>query len=367
MKEIKKLTVKFNGRIVGRLVEIEEGKIAFQYDEDWIKTGFSISPFSLPLENKVFINQKTNFDNLFGVFWDSLPDGWGVILMQRKLKEKGVTFDDLSPLTKLSLVSKNGLGGLEYEPNEAYENTTYNADLDELMEECSNILNNVNEGVDLDRLCVLGGSSGGARPKVHLNINGEEWIIKFPCLIDPKNVGECEFRANSTAKKCGINVNQFALFPSKLCSGYFGAKRFDRKNGIKIHTISLSALLETSHRLSNLDYNHLFQVVERICADKMDMYEAFRRMTFNVLYKNKDDHGKNFAFVYDENLKGYKLSPAYDLTATPNNYEHEMTINGNGNPSKMDLLDLARNFKLSNDLCEQIIEETEKIIKENDN
>jgi len=81
--------------------------------------------------------------------------------------------------------------------------------------------------------------------------------------------------------------------------------------------------METSHRIPNLDYTHLLQVIEKICIDKEDLYEAFRRMCFNVFFGNKDDHGKNFAFLYDESLGGYKLSPAYDITKTPDKAEHE--------------------------------------------
>ena len=94
------------------------------------------------------------------------------------------------------------------------------------------------------------------------------------------------------------------------------------------------------------------------------MYEVFRRMCFNVFYKNLDDHGKNFSFLYSEELKGYKLSPAYDLTSTPNKLEHEMTVNGNGNPNKKDMLALAQQFNLSLDICNKIIDEIQNIIKQ---
>lgn len=99
---------------------------------------------------------------------------------------------------------------------------------------------------------LLGGGAVGARPKAHIKLNGEEWIVKFACRIDPKNVGEKEFIANQTAEKCGINVNEYKLFPSKLCTGYFGVKRFDRKGERRVHTISLAALLETTHKYQTL-------------------------------------------------------------------------------------------------------------------
>ena len=126
--------------------------------------------------------------------------------------------------------------------------------------------------------------------------------------------------------------------------------------------ISLSALLETTHKIPNLDYTHLFQVIQIISAKpKEDLYEAFRRMCFNVFYKNKDDHGKNFAFIYDETLMGYVLSPAYDLTRVSEKFEHEMTVNGNGNPTREDLLYIAKKFGLSISKCKSIINDIEKI------
>jgi len=362
IKEVKKVTIKYNERIVGYLAEIKPSTIAFQYDDEWIKNGFSISPLSLPLDNKVYISKKELFNGLYGVFWDSLPDGWGELLMNRILTKNGINPNKLSILTKLSLINKNGLGGLTYEPSQPFEFKQDNLDFDKLSDEVQKILNDESESVDLDFVYGLGGSSGGARPKAHIMIDNEEWIVKFACRIDPPNVGEKEYKANEIAKKCDIKVNVYKLFPSKLCSGYFGTKRFDRKDGRRMHMISLAALLETTHKIPNLDYMHLFQVVQMISVRPTeDLYEAFRRMCFNVFYKNKDDHGKNFAFIYDEELNGYVLSPAYDLTRIENKFEHEMTANGNGNPSKDDMLAIAKKFKLSITKCKAVMLQIEKI------
>lgn len=361
MEEVKGLVVKYNSKIVGYLRDIEDGQIAFQYDEEWIKTGFSISPFSLPLSNKIYINQKDTFDGLFGVFWDSLPDGWGELLIRRMLNKRGINLNKLTPLQKLALIRDNGLGALTYEPSKHFESENLDLDLDRLALEAEKVLND-DSNVNLDTLYHLGGSSGGARPKAHIKLGKEEWIVKFPCLIDPKNIGEQEYKANKLARDCGINVNEFKLFPSNICSGYFGAKRFDRKGDKKVHMLSLAAILETTHRIANLDYGYLFRVVENICEDREDLYEAFRRMCFNVFYKNRDDHSKNFAFIYDEHTKSYKLSPAYDLTPTPNKPEHEMTIMGNGLPTEQDLLELAKNYKLNLTKCQEIINIIKKVI-----
>ena len=364
IEEVKKLNVKYNDKIVGYLAELKNGSIAFQYDNEWIKNGFSISPISLPLSNEIYISDKPTFNGLYGVFWDSLPDGWGELLVRRMLNKYGINFDRLSPLQKLSIINRNGLGALEYEPNKSLKTSNDNYNLDEIAKEAEKILNDETYGIDLDTIYNLGGSSGGARPKAHIVYDNADWIVKFPCAIDPKNIGEKEFNANKLAELCGINVNEYKLFGSKICSGFFGVKRFDRMADKKLHMISLSALLETTHRLPNLDYGHLFQVISKISVNREnDLYEAFRRMCFNVFYKNRDDHGKNFSFLYDERLKGYKLSPAYDLTGLPNKPEHEMSVNLNGKPTESDLLQVAQDFQLSKKKCEEIIATIKNTLK----
>lgn len=114
------------------------------------------------------------------MFWDSLPDGWGELLVKRYLAKQGINYDRLSPLTKLSLIGENGLGGLNYEPSQFAGGSADLPDFDTLAREVDKILNDENAD-DLDAVYRLGGSSGGARPKAHLHIDGEEWIVKFPC------------------------------------------------------------------------------------------------------------------------------------------------------------------------------------------
>ena len=139
--EVKKVTVRYNGRIVGYLAQIEEGVIGFQYDDGWLKGGFSISPLSLPLRKEIFVCKKRQFDGLYGVFWDSLPDGWGELLVKRYLAKQGINYDRLSPLTKLSLIGENGLGGLSYEPSQFSADRAEAHDFDTLAQEVERILN----------------------------------------------------------------------------------------------------------------------------------------------------------------------------------------------------------------------------------
>jgi len=136
------------------------------------------------------------------------------------------------------------------------------------------------------------------------------------------------------------------------------ARKYDllqSSKGGALHMISLSSILETTHRISNLDYMYLFQVIKEICVDQEDLYEAYRRMCFNVFYGNRDDHGKNFAFLYNEEKIGYELSPAYDITPTSNKAEHEMAVLGNGCPTENDLLKIAKEIKLSVKECKKFL------------
>jgi serine/threonine-protein kinase HipA len=122
-------------------------------------------------------------------------------------------------------------------------------------------------------------------------------------------------------------------------------------------------LLETTHRIPNLDYAHAFEVISLISVNQDDQYELFRRMYFNVLVQNKDDHGKNMSFIYEETKKGYGLAPAYDITSTPNKFEHEMTILGNGKPTKDDVKKIAIKFGLKKAKTEEIVKTIETKIK----
>lgn len=184
-------------------------------------------------------------------------------------------------------------------------------------------------------------------------VEGEDWIIKFPSSYDRKNIGEQEYRYSLCAKECGIEMAETRLFSSKICSGYFGTKRFDRKrldNGAveKIHMISAAALLETSHQVPNLDYNILMKLTLELCKDYSEVEKMYRLMCFNVLAHNRDDHSKNFSYLYDEKKEGWVLSPAYDLTYSSSiNGEHATTVNGNGvNPDKKDIFQVGKNIGL---------------------
>lgn len=374
MNKIKKLEVIFNEKKIGTLALLNKSKIdllAFQYDDEWIKNGFSISPFSLPLENKVFIPKIDPFNGMFGVFSDSLPDGWGKLLVDRTLKKNNIDPFEITSLDRLAIVGNSGMGGLEYIPQYDFEIKSEIKDLDELALSCKKILN-TEYSENLDELFLLGGSSGGARPKILTNINGEDWIIKFPSKFDNDNIGKQEYDYSLCAKKCGIFMPETKLFPSKNCSGFFGVKRFDReknsKNEIKkIHMVSVSGLLETSHRIPNLDYDILMKLTLKLTNDFEEVKKMYRLMCFNIFAHNRDDHSKNFSFLYNEIKRKWELSPAYDLTYSNSiGGEHATTVAGNGkNPTIKEILKVAENIGLKKDESEKIALEIKKIV-END-
>ena len=372
MNRINKLSVRYNEKSVGTIALYKNTLAAFEYDREWLADGFPISPFSLPLEKGVFIPKPEPFEGLYGVFSDSLPDGWGRLLTDRLLLKNKINPMEISSMDRLAIVGTSGMGALTYEPDYHFEKSELGTslDFDRIAEECANLLK-TDYTDDLDKLFRLGGSSGGARPKILTEIDGEEWIIKFPSAEDAKNIGEQEYMYSICAKECGILMEETRLFPSKIYSGYFGTKRFDRtannnKKIKRIHMISVSGILETSHRIPNLDYNILMKLTMELTKDFNEIEKLFRLMCFNVFAHNRDDHSKNFTFLYDDNEERWILSPAYDLTYSYSiGGEHATTVNGNGkNPSMADILEVAKNIGMKRGKSKNIADEIKMIIGE---
>ena len=370
MNKIKSLQVFYNEKKVGTLALMKNNIVAFEYDSNWITNGFSISPFSLPLKKQVFIPRIDPFDGLYGVFSDSLPDGWGRLLVDRMLNSQNINPREISQIDRLAIVGETGMGALSYKPEyNLLEDKDYQEDYDNLALSCKKILN-TEYSADLDKLFKLGGSSGGARPKILTKIDNEDWIIKFPSSLDDSNIGKLEYLYSVCAKKCKIDIPETKLFPSKISSSYFGIKRFDRKKlstGAirKLHMISVSGLLETSHRIPNLDYNDLMQLTLNLTKSFEEVEKLFRLMCFNVFSHNRDDHSKNFSFIYNEDLNKWELSPAYDLTYSYSiNGEHATTINGNGvNPGLNDILKVAEKIGLDKKKAEKIAIEIRETVR----
>lgn len=364
------LQVIYKDRLVGTLALSNYRKAAFEYSEEWLENGFSISPFSLSLKKQVFLPQKDYFGGLFGVFADSLPDAWGQLLLNRMLRKYKIKPEEITILDRLAIVGSSGMGAITYHPKSdfAYEQTGFN--LDELEDECQKILN-TEYSEQLDELYRLGGTSGGARPKIMTEIDGEKWIIKFPAHVDGKNAGIMEYDYAMCAKKCKIKMTDVKLFPSKKCQGYFGIKRFDRELSgeveQKVHMLTAAALLELDFEQPSLDYHSLMKLTKILTQDNAeDIENMFRRMCFNVYAHNRDDHSKNFTYLYDEEKDCWRLSPAYDLTYSNTYYgEHTTTVDGNGkNPGMKELLAVGKAAGMKKNLCEEIANEIKINVQE---
>ncbi len=370
MKANNILNVLCHGSTVGTLVLAKGQKAAFSYDSQWLEEGFSISPFSLPLENRVFLPTKRYFQGLFGVFADSLPDAWGNLLVNRMLKQMGHNPDTLNIIDRLALVGESGMGALAYQPQIQVPISLSHGSLDQLSRECHKILN-AEFSKDLDTLYAMGGTSGGARPKIMTEIDGEAWIIKFPAHVDGTHAGKMEYDYSLCAKKCGIHMPKTRLFPSKECAGYFGIQRFDRQKEHgetkRIHKVSAAALLEIDFQQPSLDYHSLMKLTKILAKGRIsDLENMFRRMCFNVFAHNRDDHSKNFSFLYDSSKEEWQLSPAYDLTYSNTYYgEHTTSVDGNGkNPGPKELLAVGMAAGMNKALCLSIIEEIRHHVQE---
>lgn len=367
METPERLEVYYDGRYVGSMAPYRRYLTAFEYSRDWLRDGFSLSPFSLPLEPGVKIAKADPFDGLFGIFADSLPDGWGRLLVDRMLRREGVRPEEADPMTRLSIVGSSGMGGLEYKPVYSRKKAETVKNLDYLAEECRKILQS-EESEDLDTLFALGGSSGGARPKVMLTLDDGEWIVKFPSAGDPENIGQMEYDYHLCAKACGIDIPEIRLFPSDRCSGYFGSRRFDRitngKGVRKLHMASASALLEVSHRIPALDYTSLMALTWQLTKEADEIRNMFTLMCFNVFAHNRDDHSNNFSFLCDGGV--WRLAPAYDLTwSSSMGGEHATTIAGEGkNPGMRDILQVAKRAGIKETQAKQIAERVADIVQE---
>ena len=361
MSKSKTLDVYYKNMHVGTLAEMLDKRVAFQYDREWIQTGFPISPFSLKLSGEVFIPDTSSrdcFRGLFGVFSDSLPDSWGELLLDRYLSSIGINRDSVSILDRLAYIGTSGMGALEYVPS---KNTDYDVvgsklKFDEIAKECNELLSS-KPSDKIDVLYRLGGSSGGTRPKVFIKDQGKEWIVKFPAKTDPSNSGKREYDYSLCAKKCGIIMTETQLVSSTICEGYFKTERFDRQNGEKIFTISFAGILEADFRAPSCDYETFMKLTMSLTKDNYaDKEQLFKIMCFNVMTHNRDDHTKNFSFRYTDDL-GWRLAPAYDLTYSDTYWgEHTTSVNGKGKDIlDDDLICVGTSSGIKESTCRDII------------
>lgn len=359
MKHIDRLTVKYHDQKVGTLSFTPERQLcAFEYDAQWIADGFSISPLELPLKPGIFTAKPTPFGGNFGIFEDSLPDGYGRYLLHKALLKYGINDDDFTALDRLSIVGDNGMGALTYAPATEIITGEDTTDFDLLQQKALEVLRE-RQSTDAGLLLFNSGNSGGARPKAVFSDEDGHWLIKFRHTYDPKDIGEIELRYNESARKCGIDVPDFRLVNGK----YFASRRFDiAPTGERIHTATAGGLLCVSISTPILDYDNLLALTGFLTQNHADVEEMFRRMVFNYLTDNKDDHCKNFSFLVKKNDSGktaWRLAPAYDLTMCAEGYngQHATSVNGTGTPTKADFMEAGRKIRIPEARCHQLFEQ----------
>lgn len=342
MIHLDSIKVFWNKREVGTLALTPEGLCAFEYSGTWLNNGVSISPFELPIKESVFIARPEPFYGGFGVFDDSLPDGWGLLIQDRYLQGRGINPQSLNLLDRLALVGTQGRGALEFHPDRSLISDADYIDFERLSRESEEILRNKKySGEGIEEFQKRGGSPGGARPKVTVKYEGKEWLVKFPSLEDGKDIGKLEYEISILAQKSGIEMPETRLFEGK----YFGVERFDRNEGEKLHVVSVAGLLRADYRLPSIDYYHIFKIASVLSHNQEDLWKIYRLMVFNYLIDNNDDHAKNFSFIYRNNE--WRFSPAYDLLPSNGiNGFRTTSINDSITPQKKDLIELGGKFGL---------------------
>lgn len=363
---------------VGELV-VSGRKIYFRYNSDFLHTGLNLSPIKLNFNNQIQAANGEPFDGLFGVFADSMPDAWGQLLLNRTLASRGIDSGSITPLDRLAYVGNAGMGALTYKPEiELQQNNNLEIELDAIATDVQNTLLGISTYV-IEELYTLGGSSGGARPKILIGYNPEtnlltsntnklpegfqNWIIKFPASADNPEIAKIEYAYHKLAIEAGIEMNSCKLFQGKSGKVYFGTKRFDRIFDKRLHMHTASGIIHDNYRTSTMDYGHLMDCAFRIEKHVKAYEKVFRLAVFNVYAHNCDDHSKNSSFLMNANGE-WKFAPAYDLTFSYSSYGfHSTMIAGESkNPEKKHLMKLADHFGLKNG--ETIIEEVTDTISQ---
>lgn len=362
MKNIDKLIVKFHGVEVGVLSLTPDNKLCvFEYSNGWLADGFSISPLELPLKPGLFIAKPQPFYGNFGIFEDSLPDGYGRYLLHKALLKEGIDDRNLTSLDRLSLVGNGGMGALTYEPHTPIKVEEGRCDFDVLQAKALEVLQ---EQQDTDAALLLynSGNSGGCRPKAIFSDEEGHWLVKFRHIYDPKDMGMQEYHYNEVARKCGINVPDFKLVNDK----YFATKRFDlTTEGERVHMVTAGGLLCVSLSSPVFDYSNLLALTGYLARSTSDVEEMYRRMVFNYLTDNKDDHCKNFSYIVKKDNQGkwcWHLAPAYDLTLCTEGYngQHATSVNGSGEPSIQDFIAVGTKIKMAENRCREIMREVQE-------
>lgn len=351
-------TLADNGRVV-----------LFEYHPEAITRGLELSPRHLKLNSVAYGDFPTYLDRLPGLISDSLPDGWGMLLMDKHFRRSGIDPERISILDRLAFIGDRAMGALVFEPHERISLEDGDIPLLEIAREVDHFISGDEED-SLRRLAFIGGSPHGARPKAMVlydersgsinagvNASGVPWLVKFPAQHEHKEVCAIEYLYSQLAAQAGIEMPSTKYFDLDTKLSAFAVERFDRKDGLRVPTHTLAGLLHANFRIPSMDYVTFLRAVRFMTQSDEEVGKAYLRCVFNVVMHNRDDHSKNVSFLLSRDRQ-WKLSPGYDLTFSSGpGGEHQMSICGEGrNPGRSHLLDLARKANLKERLAEQAID-----------
>jgi serine/threonine-protein kinase HipA len=375
----------------------------FQFDQSFLKSGINLSPILMPIENGDILYEfpenrnRLTFKGLPGLLADILPDKYGSALINTWLASKGRPSNSLNPVEILCFIGERGMGALEFEPVQPKpKNTSTKIELGSLIEIAEEILSgrkdfttNLSEGEEkaLFEILKIGSSAGGARAKALIAYNEEtgevrsgqasapkgfeHWLIKFDGVSDSQfgasmGYGRVEKAYYDMAIEAGIQMMESILLEENG-RAHFMTKRFDREHGKgKIHVQTFCAIRHYDSNEVNLySYEKLFETMSMLSLSYPEAQELFRRMVFNVMSRNCDDHTKNFAFIMNKSGE-WKLSPAYDIchAYSPDSgwvSQHALSINGKRkNIERQDLLIVGKSMNIKN--AEEIIDKISSVV-----
>lgn len=396
--------VKIWDRRVGAVAWDPEQELAFfEYDKSFLSSGWEVSPIRMPLNSNVFyfpqLRNTSTFRGMPGLLADSLPDRYGNELINKWLARNGRPENSLNPVELLCFIGNRGMGALEFEPSvlPAKKEATQ-IELSSLIETTKRLLQEKErfethtdhemQDVLLDVL-KMGTSAGGARPKAIIAYNEktgtirsgqtlqdpgfEHWLIKFDGVNDTQfgatfGYGRVEMAYYKMAVDCGIQMEECRLIEEEG-RAHFMTKRFDRKmDNQKIHMQTLCGLQHYDfNQVTSFSYEQVFQTMRLLKLNYSEAEQMFRRMIFNVLARNCDDHTKNFAFLMNQEGK-WSLSPAYDICHAyrPDSEwvsQHNLSINGKRKDfSLQDFLQIAEQNSIRNpkSIIEEVLERVNK-------
>ncbi|WP_211914186.1 type II toxin-antitoxin system HipA family toxin [Xanthomonas arboricola] len=360
---------------LGRLAD-DGQHLLFEYSTQALEQGLELSP-GLPLQTHAFQGFATHQFRLPGLMADALPDGWGLLIMDRLFRKHGLDPHTLSPLDRLAFIGDRAMGALSFKPHADLDLDNDDLSLLQLADQVQEVIHD-KEASALATLARLGGSPHGARPKVlvyfdpHGSVvstrpleNGEPWLVKFQAGNEHPEVCAIETLYADLARACGIEMPSTHLFELDGKLSAFGIKRFDREAGLRVPILTLAGAADLNFRVPDIDYAGFLRMTRRITGSQVEVDKAFHRAVFNVAFHNRDDHSKNVSYRLDKH-RNWKLSPAYDLTFSQGpGGEHHMDVYGEGRAiGRSHLLRLAKEEGVKSKIANALIDETREVAEQ---